>query len=142
MQMDNAFTGWSGQACIIQPDLGYQLQCQTEDTPIYLLLCPAAVLSSASSRSMFTICRGGQASNCCNPVQLVNCNIRCSTRHWIIEGAGQPIAFSDNGTHCSEQLHIARYSFTSNQTGKSHCNALMGRDDPAETARNRGWPQQ
>lgn len=38
--VDNAFTDWNGQAYIVQPDHGYQLQCNTTDTNVYLLFCP------------------------------------------------------------------------------------------------------
>lgn len=38
--VDNAFTNWNGQAYIVQPDHGYQLQCNTTDTNVYLLFCP------------------------------------------------------------------------------------------------------
>lgn len=38
--LDNAFSGWSGQCRIIQPDLGYQLACQASGADYYLVYCP------------------------------------------------------------------------------------------------------
>lgn len=38
--LDNAFTGWSGNARIVQADAGYQLLCRAEGADFFLLYCP------------------------------------------------------------------------------------------------------
>ena len=38
--LDNAFSGWSGQCRIVQPDLGYELACQATGADYYLVYCP------------------------------------------------------------------------------------------------------
>ena len=38
--VDNAFTGWPGDARIVQPDAGYQLVCHAEGAEFFLLYCP------------------------------------------------------------------------------------------------------
>ncbi len=38
--LDHAFTGWDGRASILQPDLGYRIDCQAEGSDCYLLFCP------------------------------------------------------------------------------------------------------
>ncbi|OEC32700.1 aldose 1-epimerase [Pseudomonas cuatrocienegasensis] len=38
--VDHAFTGWDGSASILQPDLGYRIDCQAEGSDCYLLFCP------------------------------------------------------------------------------------------------------
>ncbi|MGG2396556.1 aldose 1-epimerase [Pseudomonas sp. SH1-B] len=40
--VDNAFTGWSGSARIIQADANYQLLCATKNSDTFLLFCPEA----------------------------------------------------------------------------------------------------
>lgn len=39
-RLDNCFTPWDGHALIIQPDLGYTLECRATGAPYYLVYCP------------------------------------------------------------------------------------------------------
>ena len=39
-RLDNCFTEWDGHARIIQPDLGYTLECQASGTEYCLVYCP------------------------------------------------------------------------------------------------------
>ena len=112
MQMANPFTGWRAIRALFSRFWIISCRAKPGDTPIYLPFCPAEPPCSCFESVNVNICRGSSAPKCCNPGQFVNCHRRCSTRLWITKSAGQPIAFSDNGTHCSKQLYIARYSFT------------------------------
>ena len=40
--VDNGFTGWPGHCRILQPDLGYQLDCSASGCDAFLLFCPEA----------------------------------------------------------------------------------------------------
>lgn len=39
--VDNAFAGWNGRCRIVQPDLGYVLECQASHCGHYMLFCPS-----------------------------------------------------------------------------------------------------
>jgi aldose 1-epimerase len=39
-RLDNGFTEWDGKALIIQPDLGYELECQASGSQFFLVFCP------------------------------------------------------------------------------------------------------
>ncbi|MHC8320702.1 aldose 1-epimerase [Pseudomonas sp. GB2N2] len=41
--VDNGFCQWDGHCLIQQPDLGYELECQTSGSDYYLLYCPVGL---------------------------------------------------------------------------------------------------